>query len=73
MTPEKCNNEKTLLAECWSLLQRGANRKIIKSEVTTFVNNKTHGKVKQGQFCLSFISTSDSTQPSTNKTPTSNL
>ena len=66
MTPEERNNEKVLLAERWSLLQRGVNREIIKIRGNNiFVNNKIHGKVKQGQFCLSNIPTSDSTHPST--------
>ena len=74
MTPEERNNEKILLAEHWSLLQREVNREIIKIRGNIFVNNKIHGKVKQGQFCLSNIPTSDSTQPSTNTlTPTSDL
>ena len=77
MTLEERNNEKILLTECWSLLQRGVNREIIKIRGNNiFVNNKIHGKVKQGQFCLLNIPTSDSTQPSTkliHPLPTSNL
>ena len=57
------------------LLQRRVNREIIKIRGNNiFVNNKIHGKVKQGQFCLLSIPTSDSTQPSTQTpTPTSDL